>query len=117
MPSSLEPNGPSHQNPRYFSPSDVFTVLYGQNTPRHVNRDEVGTQAAGHLAAAETLYPGSFLNIVNTVSCPVNVLTKTKANHARLRANARVDHTRAYIGNYFFSLTFTALRLTLSCLQ
>ncbi|XP_078355466.1 putative histone-lysine N-methyltransferase PRDM6 [Oculina patagonica] len=55
MPSSLEP-GPSHDNARYFSPNDVFTVLYGKNTARQVSKDEGrGTQAIAQYGTAERI--------------------------------------------------------------
>ena len=58
MPSSLEP-GPSHDNTRYFSPSDVFTVLYGKNTARQVSKDEGhGTQFSTPFRTAERINPG-----------------------------------------------------------
>lgn len=52
MPSSLEP-GPSHANTRYFSPSDVFTVLYGTSTARLVSMDEGGTFTTAQLRTAD----------------------------------------------------------------
>lgn len=60
LPSNLEPNAPSNQSPRYFTASEVFTVLYGQTTRWQVNKDELGSQSAGRFVAQEALNPGNF---------------------------------------------------------
>lgn len=57
LPSNLEPNAPSNQSPRYFTASEVFTVLYGQTTRWQVNKDELGSQSAGRFVAQEALNP------------------------------------------------------------
>jgi len=67
MPSSLEP-GPSQTNTSYFSPSDVFTVLYGTNTARQVSTDEGGTYNTAQLRTAERINSGKF-GIKTYVSC------------------------------------------------
>jgi len=59
MPSSLEP-GPSHTNTRYFSPSDVFAVLYGANTAQQVSMDEGGTFTTTQLRTADRVNSGKF---------------------------------------------------------
>ena len=59
MPSNLEPV-PSHANTIYFSPSDVFTVLYGTNTARQVNMDEGGTLTTAQLRTTDRVNSGKF---------------------------------------------------------
>ena len=68
MPSSLEP-GPSHANTRYFSPSDVFTVLYGTSTARQVSMDERGTFTTAQVRTADRVNSGKFRPRLKTVSC------------------------------------------------
>lgn len=69
MPSSLEP-GPSHGNTRYFSPSDMFTVLYGNNTARQVSRDEGSTHATAQLRTADGINSGKLR--IKTYNCFVS---------------------------------------------
>lgn len=59
MPSSLEP-APSQTNTSYFSPSDVFTVLYGTNTARQVSMAEDGTYNTAQIRTAERINSGKF---------------------------------------------------------
>lgn len=61
MPSSLEP-GTAHENAKYFSPSDLFAVLYGKNTPRQVSKDEGGNQAMAQFTTAQKINPGKLLS-------------------------------------------------------
>ena len=68
MPSSLEP-GPSHANTKYFSPSDVFTVLYGTSTARQVSMDEGGTFTTAQLRTADRVNSGKLRFSRKTVSC------------------------------------------------
>ena len=68
MPSSLEP-GPSQANTRYFSPSDVFTVLYGTSTALQVSMDEGGTFTTAQVRTADRVNSGKFRTRLKTVSC------------------------------------------------
>lgn len=91
MPSSLEP-GPSHNTARYFTPSDVFTVLYGKNTAQQASQDGGrGAKATAQLRTAERINPGE-LSIKSILNCFVSCLPKTKSSHARLRGN--FEYTR-----------------------
>lgn len=83
MPSSLEP-GPSHANTRYFSPSDVFTVLYGTSTARLVSMDEGGSFTTAQLRTADRVNSGKFRTSLKTVRAVLN------KNRVQSRATTRI---------------------------
>lgn len=80
MPSSLEP-GTSHANTRYFSASDVFTVLYGTSTAGQISTDEGGPFTTAQLRTADRVNSGKF-------SRPVLKLIRVVLNKNQVQSRA-----------------------------
>lgn len=89
MPSSLEAE-PAHQiRTRLFTPSDVFSVLYGKTRTTQDNKDLLNTQVSAQLRTAAGINTGKLCFKLIIILC----LPKSSFTHAQLRG----DHVERVI--------------------